>query len=206
MQLLNQGFYSLTYINIAMLRQLPLGALGLTVGGLLTIFGFVAYFLDKPTLNLVGFFYGIPILLGGLALKAAELEPVPFTTPTSPEVLTLRQQQATTTQNQIRKDVTRYRYGQEVHLDTSLESLGLSPSDEVRPTLAGIREVAPEGAYTLVLEFDSPEMSFETWQNKRERIERFFGPGIRVEITQPTAGRVEVALIAAPEAASVAAS
>lgn len=184
-----------------MLRQFPLGAIGLTVGGILTVIGFAAYFADQATLNLVGFFYGIPILLGGLALKASELKPVPFTQPTSPEVLELRKTQATQTQTQIRKDVTRYRYGQEVHLDTSLEALGLSRNDEERPTLAGVRETQIGGAYALILEFDSPNMPFETWEGKRDRIERFFGPGIRLDLAQPTDGKVEVWLITSPATA-----
>lgn len=73
-----------------MLRQTSLGMLGLIVGGILTIVGLAAYVLDNSTLNLVGFFYGIPLLLGGLALKAAELTPVPFSQPTSAEIVSLR--------------------------------------------------------------------------------------------------------------------
>ena len=137
---------------ITMLRQTSLGTLGLSVGGFLTVGGFIAYFAGNPTLNLVGFFYGIPILIGGLALKAAELEPVPVTNPTTPQVLKLRQQ-ATTTQNQIRQDVTRYRYGQEAHLDTSLSHLGFSPTDEERPVIKGLRETEINDAYALILEF-----------------------------------------------------
>jgi hypothetical protein len=179
-----------------MLRQVSLGTLGLVVGGILSVTGFVAYFSANATLNLVGFFYGIPILLGGLALKAAELKPVPLVT-ASPSVLALREQQATPTQNQIRKDVTRFRYGQEAHLDSSLEHLGLSPTDEERPVLERLREENLAGAYALILEFESPLISFETWQKKQDKIERFFGPGLRVELTQPEAERVEVALVAA---------
>ncbi|WP_416673999.1 DUF2854 domain-containing protein [Egbenema bharatensis] len=185
-----------------MLRQISLGTLGLVVGGVLSIVGFVAYAMNNPTLNLVGFFYGIPILLGGLALKAAELKPVPFSNPTTPEVLALREAQATSTQNQIRKDVTRYRYGQEAHLDSSLDYLGLDPTDEERPVLEGIHEESVEGAYGLVLEFDSPLISFDTWQQKREKIERFFGPGLRAEVRQLADDRVDVVLIAAPESSA----
>lgn len=181
-----------------MLRQISLGMLGLTVGGALTVIGFAAYFLDNATLNLVGFFYGIPVLLGGLALKAAELQPVPLTQPTSADVLALRDRQATSTQNQIRKDVTRYRYGQRAHLDSSLEALGLAPTDEERPLLIGIREVETEGAYTLLLEFESPLMSLDAWKQKQEKITSFFGPGIRAEIYQPREEQVEVALISVP--------
>ncbi|HEY9710209.1 MAG TPA: DUF2854 domain-containing protein, partial [Oculatellaceae cyanobacterium] len=75
-----------------MLRQTSLGTLGLSVGGILTIMGFVAYATANPTLNLVGFFYGIPILLGGLALKASELKPIPLSQPTPPPVLKLREE------------------------------------------------------------------------------------------------------------------
>lgn len=187
---------------IKMLRQTSLGTLGLCVGGLLTIAGFVAYATANATLNLVGFFYGIPILLGGLALKASELKPIGFSQPTSASVLKLRELQATSTQNQIRKDVMRYRYGQKAHLDSSLESLGLSPTDEERPLLVGLREIEVDGAYTLVLEFESPLVPFETWQEKREKIERFFGPGIRVNLTQSGEDRVDVAMIATPQEAN----
>jgi hypothetical protein len=187
-----------------MLRQTSLGTLGLCVGGLLALTGFVAYATGNATLNLVGLFYGVPILLGGLALKASELKPIRFSQPTTPDVLKLREQKATATQNQIRNDVMRYRYGQEAHLDSSLESLGLSPTDEERPLLTGLRETEVDGAYTLVLEFNSPLIPFETWQKKREKIEKFFGPGIRVDLTQHEEDRVDVALIATlQEATSV---
>ena len=124
-----------------MLRQISLAIVGLVVGSILTLGGFWAYFAGNPTLNLAGFFYGVPLLLGGLALKASELTPVPFTTPTTPEVLALREQQATPTQNQLRKDVPRYRYGQEAHLDDALKRLGLAPTDEERPLLKGLQDL-----------------------------------------------------------------
>jgi Protein of unknown function (DUF2854) len=186
-----------------MLRQIPLGAVGLVVGGVLSVMGFIAYATDNATLNLIGFFYGIPVLLGGLALTASELKPVPFTQPTAPEILTLREQQATETQNQIRKDVTRYRYGQEAHLDSALKYLGLRPTDDERPVLWGIHEEDRHDAYTLVLEFESPLIEFATWQEKREKLERFFGPGLRVELNQPAEDQVEVALISTPDTSSL---
>lgn len=182
-----------------MLRQTSLGTLGLTLGGILTVVGFTAYFSNNPTLNLVGFFYGIPLLLGGLALKAAELTPVPVTEQTTPEVLALRQQQATPTQNQIRQDVTRYRYGQRAHLDTSLSHLGLSPTDEERPVINGLRESQVDGAYSLILEFYSPLIPLEVWQQKQEKIESFFGPGVAVQVTQPAEDEIELALISKQE-------
>lgn len=181
-----------------MLRQISLALIGLVVGSILTIVGFWAYFTDHPTLNLAGFFYGVPLLLGGLALKASELRPVPFTQPTTAEVEALRSQQATPTQTQLRKDVTRYRYGQEAHLDDTLARFGLSPTDEERPVLQGLREIVVDGAYTLVLEFYSPLISLETWQEKQEKIATFFGPGLKAQVSQPAENRIDLALIATP--------
>lgn len=185
-----------------MLRQTSLGTLGLTIGGVLTVVGFTAYFAGNPTLNLIGFFYGIPLLLGGLALKAAELKPVPLSQPTTPQVLALRQQQATETQNQIRQDVTRYRYGQEAHLDTSLSHLGLSPTDEERPVIKGLRETEIDGAYALILEFDSPLIPLDVWQQKQQKMTGFFGPGVQVKVNQSAEEEIELELIATPKAES----
>ncbi len=152
-----------------MFRRISLGSLGLTIGGILTIIGFVAYGADNATLNLVGFFYGIPLLLGGLALKANELKPVPFSQPTTPKVLELRQQQATTTQSKILEDITRYRYGQDAHLDSTMTALGLSPTDEERPEITSVREIDKDGAYALILEFDSPEISIDICRKNRKK-------------------------------------
>ncbi|MBH8565403.1 DUF2854 domain-containing protein [Nostoc sp. CENA67] len=179
-----------------MLRQISLGTLGLTVGSILTIMGFVAYAANNATLNLVGFFYGFPLLLGGLALKANELKPIPFSQATSSSVLLLREQQATVTQNKIRKDITRYCYGQNAHLDGALSYLGLSPTDKERPIVTGLRETEINGAYTLILEFDSPFISIHDWQEKQEKMTSYFGPGVEVKITQPDENQIELALIA----------
>ncbi|MBE9155800.1 DUF2854 domain-containing protein [Nodosilinea sp. LEGE 06152] len=190
-----------------MLGRIQLGRFNLSlvllaVGGVLTIVGFVAYFQDNSTLNLVGFFYGIPVLLGGLALRAAELEPAPYTQPTSPDILKLREEQATPTQNQVRQDVTRYRYGQEAHLDVALQKLGLSPSGQECPELSGLHETEHDGSYALVLEFDSSTVPFSTWVEKKAKIESFFGPNVRAELSQPAEDQVNLALITQLEPAT----
>ncbi|WP_414752766.1 DUF2854 domain-containing protein [Anabaena sp. CCY 9910] len=178
-----------------MLRQISLGTIGLSIGGILTIVGFVAYAANNATLNLVGFFYGFPLLLGGLALKANELKPISYSQTTTESVLLLRQQQATVTQNKIRKDITRYCYGQNAHLDGALSYLGLSPSDEDRPIVTGLREIETNGAYTLILEFDSPEIPVSDWQQKQEKMTKYFGPGVEIKITQVGEDKIELALI-----------
>lgn len=178
-----------------MFRKIPLALVGLTVGGILTVIGIVAYGLNYATLNLAGLFYGVPILLGGLALKAAELKPIPYSKETTPEIVALREEQATSTQNQLRQDVTRYRYGQEAHLDEALERVGLSPADDQRPELVALYETSRDGAYTLVLEFYSPFVSLETWQQQQERITKFFGPDIKAEVSQLQEDCIDLALI-----------
>ena len=181
-----------------MFRRFSLGTIGLTVGSILTIIGFVAYAQNNATLNLVGFFYGIPLLLGGLALKANELKPVSFSQPTTAEVLKLRQEQATDTQNKVLQDITRYRYGQDAHLDSTLDYLGLSPTDDERPEVTSLREISQDGAYALVLEFYSPFVSIDTWTQKQEKMTKFFGPGVEVGVTQPITDRVELMLVTSP--------
>jgi len=178
-----------------MLRQTSLATLGISVGSILTAIGFIAYFANNPTLNLVGFFYGFPLLLGGLALKGSELQPIAFSQPTEPKILELRNQQATKTQNKLRKDLTGYKYGQDAHLDRALGQVGLSPTEEKRPQITGIRETEVNGAYTLVLEFDSPLLPMQVWEQQLEKIESFFGPGIKAKLHQPEENRVELSLI-----------
>ncbi|WP_026732940.1 DUF2854 domain-containing protein [Fischerella sp. PCC 9605] len=178
-----------------MFRQVSLGMLGLTIGGILTIIGIAAYANDNATLNLIGFFYGIPLVLGGLALKANELKPVPFSKATTPQVLALREQQATTTQNKIRKDITRYSYGQNAHFERALSYLSLSSSDDELPVLTGLREEEINGNYALILEFDSPLIPIDVWQQKQEKMTHYFGPGVKVEVTQPGENKIELALI-----------
>ncbi|MEA5620034.1 DUF2854 domain-containing protein [Cronbergia sp. UHCC 0137] len=178
-----------------MLGKISLGTLGLTIGSILIIVGFIAYGADNATLNLVGFFYGFPLFLGGLALKANELKPIPFSQTTTPSVLTLRQQQATVTQNKLRTDITRFCYGQEAHLDRALDYLDLNPSDEERPVITSLRETEVNGAYCLILEFDSPLISMDIWQERHERMTKYFAPNVEVKITQPSENKIELALI-----------
>ncbi|WLT38971.1 DUF2854 domain-containing protein [Synechocystis sp. B12] len=155
----------------------------------------MAYALDYATLNLAGFFYGIPLVLGGLALKAAELKPIPFSQPTSEKIIALRNQLATPTQNQIRKDVTRYRYGQEAHLDESLERLGLSPTDEERPVLTSLLEQDWEGKYVLTLTFTSPSSAWKLGKKSRKKLPNSSAPDLEVTVAEPEEKVVTVNLI-----------
>jgi hypothetical protein len=171
-----------------MVGRISLGMVGIWVGGILSVVGVIAYGLGNSTLNLVGLFYGVPILLGGAALKSAEVVPAPLLMPTPREVLQVRSSQETPTQAQIRRDVMRFRYGIEAHLDEALAKLGLSPTDQERPVLVGLYEqLSAAERYELVLRFRAPYVSWETWQEKQERMTRFFGPGIvaAVQLVEP---------------------
>ncbi|MEM9217578.1 MAG: DUF2854 domain-containing protein [Cyanobacteria bacterium P01_F01_bin.150] len=180
-----------------MLSQTSLGSVGLAAGLIVTIVGFVAYGVDSPTLNLIGFTFGFPILIGGIVLKLTELKPIPIEPPTPDAILALREQQATDTLNQIRDDVCRYRYGQEAHLAAALEFLGLSLIDKERPELSQLREENRDGAYTLILVFYSPLIPMATWLQRQPMMVTFFGPNVQVDVSEhPTYEKVvEVALM-----------
>jgi Protein of unknown function (DUF2854) len=184
-----------------MFGKIPLSSLGLTIGGILTIIGLLAYSGNNATLNLVGFFYGIPLLLGGLALKASELKPVPFSKVTTPEILALREKQATVTQTRIRTDITRYCYGQKAHFDRAMFALGVSKEtdDDEIPQVEALREEDINGAYALILEIYSPFVPFETWQGKQDKMTKYFGPGVDVKMTETSEDNIEIAFIKTPE-------
>ena len=182
------------------LNKISLASVGLYVGGILFAVGFVAYAKGNSTLNLVGFFYGFPILLGGFAFISSEVTPIPVIIPESVPVVAARKLSETPTQKQLRKDVTRYRYGIKAHLDEILEKLGMSPTDEERPLLIGIYEELSQAedtkdAYSLVLRFRSPLMSFEFWQEKQDKLTRFFGPGIVAVVSELENKEVDLRLI-----------
>jgi hypothetical protein len=188
------------------LNKISLASVGLYIGGILFVLGFWAYAKGNSTLNLVGFFYGFPILLGGFAFKSSEVTPIPIIIPESATVLAVRKVAETPTQKQLRKDVTRYRYGIKAHLDEILEKLGMSPTDEERPLLVGLYEELSQdednkGAYSLVLRFRSPLMSFEFWQEKQDKLTRFFGPGIIAVVTELENKEVDLRLISQTEVA-----
>lgn len=187
-----------------MLTRFSLAKIGITVGGILTILGLMAYFVGdanstlNSTINLACFFYGFPIFLGGLAFKITELKPAPWTKPTPPEIEALRKTEATDTQNQVRKDVTRFRYGQDIHLDAALARIGLGTNKDALPELIGLCEEQRHGHYALVLDFYTPLVPFSKWEYKQPKIQSFFGPGILAEIEDLGGDLARLALISNP--------
>lgn len=169
------------------------GSLVTIAGAALTVIGSIAYVTDSPNISLAGVFYGVPVLLGGLALKSSELPPAERITPAA-SLKDLREQDDSESLRRLLADVTRWRYGQKAHLETSLEALKLWDPDDP-PQLLSVEELAHDGGYGLRLVFDCHGVPFGRWKERQERLGRFFGPGLRAQLEQPAAGHVSLALL-----------
>ena len=133
----------------------------------------------------IGFIYGIPILLIGCSLQYAELEPVDVKYVGSEDRLeALFEAKANEALKKIREDVTRHRYGDEAHLDTTTKALGLVPPGLGYPQLQYIEleDVDGELAYTLV--FESKLTPFTDWAEEKRvaKYAAYFGPGVTSEV------------------------
>ncbi|CAN6574492.1 unnamed protein product [Malus baccata var. baccata] len=127
------------------LAKVSFGVIGLGVGVSLLSYGFGAYFniLPGSEWSALMLTYGFPLAIIGMAFKYAELKPVPCLTYL--DALQLRETSATPILTQVRNDVTRYRYGDEQHLDEALKRIfqygqGGGIARRSAPTLQSIRE------------------------------------------------------------------
>jgi hypothetical protein len=171
------------------------GSLVTIAGAALSVIGWVGYATANPNLSLPTIFYGIPILLGGLALKSSELPPAELQAPDA-AVLPLRQLPASQTLRKLVKDVTRWRYGQKAHLESSLEALKLWDED-APPQLVSVTELAVDGGYGVALRFRTEGVPYPRWQEKQDRLGRFFDKGLRAQLSQPGSGEVLLELLPA---------
>eukprot|EP01018_Ginkgo_biloba_P025960 Gb_11215 [translate_table: standard] len=143
--------------------------------------------------------YGFPLAIIGMALKYAELKPVPCITYS--DALAARETQATPVLNQVRKDVTRFRYGDEQHLDEALKRIfryGQAGGIQRRnaPVLKMIREeVTKQGKYSLVLVFEAKALQLTDFEQRQAKFASFFGPGINAEVGTGGENVYEVRLI-----------
>jgi hypothetical protein len=173
------------------------GTLVTLAGAALTVVGSIAYLGDNANLSLPTIFYGIPILLGGLALKSSELPPPRRLTP--PNALReLRQREQNEPLRKLLTDVSRWRYGQKAHLESSLEALRLWNEDKP-PQLLSVEELDQEGAYGLRLVFECGGVPPESWREREARLGRFFGSGLRCEVSQPAPDQVALLLLGTAE-------
>lgn len=169
------------------------GSLVTLAGAVLTVIGSIAYLDDNANLSLPTIFYGIPILLGGLALKSSELPPARRLTPPS-RFQNLRNLPASEPLRRLLADVTRWRYGQKAHLESSLEALKLWDEDRP-PLLETIEELDCGGAYGLRLRFACEGVPQERWRERQERLGRFFGAGLRAELSSGPANSLLLSLV-----------
>ncbi|EEC83450.1 hypothetical protein OsI_28948 [Oryza sativa Indica Group] len=198
------------------LAKVSFGVIGLGVGGTLLSYGFGAYFnlLPGSEWSALMLTYGFPLTIIGMALKYAELKPVPCTT--YADAFALREKCATPILNQVRSDVTRYRYGDEQHLDEALKrifqyGLGGGIPRRSAPILQNIREeytvstdlrakaqpmlVTDDGKYSLVLVFEAKALEISDFEKRQAKFTSFFGPGIKAEIGKGGDDLYEVRLI-----------
>ena len=170
------------------IRGFSLGNLIIGAGVLITISSFVDYLSDtNEGLNVsgLGFVYGIPIFLAGAALKYAEIDPVPVATTDAAEALFA--QKATDTLQKIKQDVTRHRYGDEAHLDTTVKKLGLVVPGKAYPQLQELRQaVSPEGELVFTMVWQSLDTPYKMWADERrvKKYETYFGPGVTAEVVK----------------------
>jgi Protein of unknown function (DUF2854) len=167
------------------IRGFSLANVGLGLGAAITAVSFSSYFSSngQASASSLGFVYGVPILLIGCALKYAELQPVELVS--NGPARSAREAKATECQKKIVSDITRHRYGDEAHLSSTMSALGLVPRGAACPELLSASEAEDkDGQYLLALQFYSVETPFKQWieDTRIERMERFFGPNVRVEV------------------------
>ncbi|CAK9150712.1 unnamed protein product [Ilex paraguariensis] len=183
------------------LAKVSFGVIGLGVGVTLLSYGFGAYFniLPGSEWSALMLTYGFPLAIIGMALKYAELKPVPCLTYLDAQML--REKCATTILKQVRNDVIRYRYGDEQHLDEALKRIfqygqGGGIPRRSAPILRMIREeVTDDGKYCLVLVFEAKALQLADFEQRQVKFASFFGPGITAEVGKGEKDLYEVKLI-----------
>jgi len=168
------------------IRGFSLGNVIILTGILVTILSFAEYIGGDSgeglTISGLGFVYGIPIFLAGAALKYAEIEPVPaYATPEGEQAF---EQKATEIIQKINQDVTRHRYGDEAHLDTTVKKLGLVVSGKEYPQLKELRkERTDDGELAFTMVWQSLDTPYKMWSDERrvKKYETFFGPGVTAD-------------------------
>nr|KYP48541.1 Thylakoid membrane protein slr0575 family [Cajanus cajan] len=170
------------------ISKVSFGVIGLGVGLSLLSYGFGAYFNLFPgsEWSAIMLTYGFPLAIIGMALKYAELKPVLCLTYSDAQ--SLREKCATPILKQVKSDVTRYRYGDEQHLDEALKRIfqygqGGGIPRRSAPVLQMIREeVTEDGKYCLVLVFEAKDLQLSDFEKRQAKFASFFGPGITAEV------------------------
>jgi len=171
------------------IRGFSLGNFVCGFGAFVTVASFAEYLGpsagDGLNVSGLGFVYGIPLLVAGAALKYAEIEPVPCRSTAAAN--RIFESKATETIKKIKQDVTRHRYGDEAHLDTTVKKLGLVVPGKGYPQLKELREdQSKDGELTFTMVWQSLDTPFKMWVDERrvKKYESFFGPGVVAEVVK----------------------
>ena len=146
-------------------------------GGALSFIGITAFFTEAVNLSVPTFFYGVPILLIGLALKTSEVAPVILKNKESFQINKFNRPEELTN---LVKDVTKWRYGIQAHLESSLEVLKLW-DEENPPKLIELEEITKDEKNGLRMLFKINSVPIEEWIKRKDRLERFFAKGLESE-------------------------
>ena len=174
-----------------MKKQFSPASLVSLAGAVLAVTGLVSYFNDATNLSVPTFFYGVPILLIGLAMKNSELGPTKNLI--SETELSKLQEKGPKELSDLIRDVTRFRYGQRVHLESSLQALKLW-DDKKPPQLLEIALLEEEQKFGVRMKFESQGVPIAKWEGAKERLGRFFANGLMAEINSTTAGEIDLEL------------
>lgn len=182
------------------LRGFSLPTVVFSVGVLLTGSSFAGYFVNNDSggdgsLSSLGFVYGIPVFLIGLSLFYAEIKPVEVVS--TPAGETAWEAKGTDTMQKIYQDVTRHRYGDDAHLDSTLEALGLKLPQKKFPKMQTIElNETADKELEFTMTFQSAETPFKVWNDpdRVQRYTRFFGPGVVATVEKRDAEKRLVAL------------
>jgi len=171
------------------IRGFSLGNLVIGAGVLITVLSFTEYLSDSGSEGLnvsgLGFVYGIPVFLAGAALKYAEIEPVPCYSNAAADAIF--DSKATEIIAKVKQDVTRHRYGDEAHLDTTVRKLGLVVPGKAYPQLRELRQDKDEnGELTFTMVWQSLDTPYKMWaeEKRRKKYETFFGPDVGAEVVK----------------------
>ena len=146
-------------------------------GGTLSFIGMTAFFTESVNLSVPTFFYGVPILLIGLALKTSEVPPVILINKDLFQKDNFNRPKEITN---LVKDVTKWRYGIQAHLESSLEVLKLW-NEENPPRLLELEEITKDEKNGLRMHFEINSVPIDDWIKRQDRLNRFFAKGLESE-------------------------
>jgi len=175
------------------IKGFSLATAALAAGAFITLYSFYAFFTSgggggTASASSLGFIYGIPILSLGAALAYAELQPVPVTYAGNEEEMeALFEAKANGAMRSIREDVTRHRYGDDAHLDTTTKALGLVEPGRPYPLLLELKlGMTEKDELCFAMVFQALEAPFSLWADERrvKKYQTFFGPNVDVDVVK----------------------